>query len=248
MKNKILRELKKLERSENIKIIFAIESGSRAWQFASKDSDYDVRGIHLQRIKNYLGFNQKIQINKKIEELDIETWDIRKFINLMFKSNPQIAEWLRSPIIYLNKKNIMQEFKKYFDNNANLSALRKHYFSMAKSNYKKYMGFGMSHSCKKWLYVLRAIACEIYIEKNNKLPPLPYKKVIKNLPKDIQNFFEKCVDIKNKTENKKTIASKKVVNFTENYFKKEIKAERQKFKQKDELESFMINKILKNEK
>lgn len=42
MKEKIQEQLRRIEEAENIKILLAVESGSRAWGFASPDSDYDV--------------------------------------------------------------------------------------------------------------------------------------------------------------------------------------------------------------
>ena len=54
MRNRILKELQKIEEKENVKIIMAIESGSRAWGFASPDSDYDVRFIYVRKKEDYL--------------------------------------------------------------------------------------------------------------------------------------------------------------------------------------------------
>ena len=53
MKDIILQELKKIEEQENVKIIMAIESGSRAWGFASPDGDYDVRFIYVRKEEDY---------------------------------------------------------------------------------------------------------------------------------------------------------------------------------------------------
>ena len=106
MKQEILSKLKKIEKEHNVKIIWAIESGSRAWGFESEDSDYDIRGMHIGKKEDYLGLFQPLfQINLSEGELDIESWDIRKFSELILKSNPQIAEWLRSPIIYRDSNN-----------------------------------------------------------------------------------------------------------------------------------------------
>ena len=41
----IEQELTKIEEKEHVHILLAVESGSRAWGFASPDSDYDVRFI-----------------------------------------------------------------------------------------------------------------------------------------------------------------------------------------------------------
>ena len=60
MKDIILRELKKIEEQENVKIIMAIESGSRAWGFASPDSDYDVRFIYVRKEEDYLKLEKKL--------------------------------------------------------------------------------------------------------------------------------------------------------------------------------------------
>lgn len=54
MKNIILARLAELEASESIRIVYACESGSRAWGFASTDSDYDVRFIYVRPVDWYL--------------------------------------------------------------------------------------------------------------------------------------------------------------------------------------------------
>lgn len=67
MKDIILRELKKIEEWENVKIIMAIESGSRAWGFASPDSDYDVRFIYVRKEENYLKLEKTRDVIEKYD-------------------------------------------------------------------------------------------------------------------------------------------------------------------------------------
>ena len=76
MKNKIIRKRKEIE--ENIKILLAIESGSRAWGFASKDSDYDVRFIYVRKRDDYLQLNKmRDVIEWQIDDVyDINGWDL----------------------------------------------------------------------------------------------------------------------------------------------------------------------------
>lgn len=102
MKNIIEEKLNEIEKNEEVKILLAVESGSRAWGFPSPDSDYDVRFIYLRKLNEYL----KLETIKDVIEwqlddvLDINGWDIKKVLQLMFKSNPSIIEWLSSPIVY----------------------------------------------------------------------------------------------------------------------------------------------------
>ena len=244
MKEKILKALKEIEKKNNVKIVMVIESGSRAWGFASKDSDYDVRCMHVGKIKDYLGLNTPAkQINFVEEDLDIESWDVKKFAELTLSSNPQIAEWLRSPIIYVDL-GLKKKFKEIFDTGCSYEFLRLHYLRMAKQNYHKYMGIGLNHSCKKYLYVLRGIACAKYIEKENKLPPLPYKEVIPFLPKFAEVFFEKCVVKKNSTEKAEILADSKVVAFIEESIGK-VGSVDQTFSEKDALNSLLVSSIEK---
>ena len=103
MREIILEELRKIEEQEKVKIIMAIESGSRAWGFASPDSDYDVRFIYVRKESDYLKLEKfRDVIEWKLDEvLDINGWDIRKALQLLHNSNPTVFEWCASPIVYL---------------------------------------------------------------------------------------------------------------------------------------------------
>ena len=95
MREIILEELRKIEEQENVKIIMAIESGSRAWGFASPDSDYDVRFIYVRKETDYLKLEKfRDVIEWKLDGvLDINGWDIRKALQLLHNSNPTVCEW-----------------------------------------------------------------------------------------------------------------------------------------------------------
>ena len=54
MKPIIINKLKEIEDKYNIKILFAVESGSRACGFPSTDSDYDIRFIYKRKLNDYL--------------------------------------------------------------------------------------------------------------------------------------------------------------------------------------------------
>lgn len=96
MRETIIAELRKIERDHRVHILFAIESGSRAWGFPSPDSDYDARFIYVHEPDWYLSLTTgRDVIELPISGLlDINGWDIRKALNLLLKPNPVMLEWL----------------------------------------------------------------------------------------------------------------------------------------------------------
>ena len=102
MRKTILNKLADIEKTENVRILLAVESGSRAWGFASPDSDYDVRFIYIRHKDDYLRLEKhRDVIELPIEgELDINGWDLDKTLRLLRASNPTLFEWVSSPIVY----------------------------------------------------------------------------------------------------------------------------------------------------
>ena len=104
MHDKIIQALKELEKEKQCRILFAAESGSRAWGFASPDSDYDIRAIYVKPESWYWDIAEKTRDTIEAQlpgDLDISAWELRKTLRLFDKCNPSLNEWLGSPIIYL---------------------------------------------------------------------------------------------------------------------------------------------------
>ena len=99
---RIKQKLNEIEKTENIKILHCVESGSRAWGFASPDSDFDVRFIYCRPVDFYLKLEKTSDvINWELNDIyDINGWDIKKALGLLHKSNPTLFEWNNSPIVY----------------------------------------------------------------------------------------------------------------------------------------------------
>ncbi len=220
MKQKILQEIKKIEKQENIKVIFLIESGSRAWGWESEDSDYDIRGIFIQDYNKFQ--KEKEQIDKIIGDSDIVLWDLKKFFRLMSDSNPSVWEWLSSDIIYKDNP-IFQKLKLIFKESFNRHKLKKHYLSMARQNFEKYINTENTEAnLKKYVYVLRSIACINFIEKTSLPPPKNYREVIEYLPGKIKAFFEKVVKEKKESESLKGKRDKEVEDYVTSFWNKEF--------------------------
>ena len=155
MKDTIQKELAQIEQTQNVRILLAVESGSRAWGFASPDSDYDVRFIYVRPKDAYLRLQKhrdviELPIN---DALDINGWDLTKTLRLLHKSNPTLFEWGASPIVYL-ETDFAARFKsvmgRYFSSKRGLY----HYIHMAAGNYREYIKGDMIKA-KKYFYVLR---------------------------------------------------------------------------------------------
>ena len=102
MHNQILKKLPQIEQMHQIKLLYVAESGSRAWGFASTNSDYDVRGIFIRPRNAYLSIDKPKETFEWIENnwFDVGAWDITKALHLLRKSNAILFEWLQSPIVY----------------------------------------------------------------------------------------------------------------------------------------------------
>ncbi len=166
----IPEKLAEIEKCENIRILHCVESGSRAWGFASPDSDYDVRFIYVRPKEHYLRLDSMHDVVEwQLDEtLDINGWDLQKMLRLLHKSNPTLFEWNGSPIVYKSTpewQKISSVIDRYFQQKSGLY----HYLSTAKSNYREYLR-GETVRLKKYFYVLRPIlACRWILEK--RCPP-----------------------------------------------------------------------------
>ena len=197
MKELIQEKLREIEQREECRILLAVESGSRAWGFASPDSDYDVRFIYVRPEKAYLRLDRtrdviEVPING---ELDINGWDIDKTLRLLHKSNPTVFEWFSSPIIY-QTSSFADQFRpimqKYFSSKAGLW----HYLHMAEGNYRDYLRGEMVRA-KKYFYVLRPIIACKFILENGKPQPMLFTDIVKSeLPEDMSETFYQLLDLK----------------------------------------------------
>ncbi|MDT3698721.1 MAG: nucleotidyltransferase domain-containing protein [Thermincola sp.] len=179
MKELIKSELQYIELTENVKIIYACESGSRAWGFPSKDSDYDVRFIYLRPSEWYLSiFENKDVIEKPISDLmDINGWDLCKALKLLRKSNPPLYEWLHSPIVYHEDSGIVEQIRQLAKASFNPRSCMHHYLHTAKGNFREYLQ-GDFVRAKKYFYVLRPVLACRWIEANNSMPPTEFEKLL----------------------------------------------------------------------
>ncbi len=139
MNDEIGSELSRIERETDVRILLAVESGSRAWGFASTDSDWDVRYVYVHRLEWYLRIDQHRDSHEEIlpNDIDLSGWELRKALGLYRKSNPPMLEWLRSPIVYREQFSTAQTLRELSKEYFNPRSCMYHYLSMAKGNFNE---------------------------------------------------------------------------------------------------------------
>jgi uncharacterized protein len=182
----ITNTLKDIEQSQQVKILYAIETGSRAWGFPSPHSDYDVRIIYRRAPDWYLSLTDKkdtFEMMLADGELDFSGWDIKKCLQLMWKSNGALLEWLQSPIIYQEEQHIGALLKDYAGRCFSPITTLHHYLGMAKNSFAEVDG-KQDIKLKKLFYALRAtFACKWLLEKEA-IPPIVFMEMVDTLDFD----------------------------------------------------------------
>jgi predicted nucleotidyltransferase len=178
-RGKINKKLLEIEKEPDVRIVFAVEAGSRAWGFEYVDSDYDVRFIYVHNRNWYLNILPKRDVIEYsiVDEFDYSGWDLRKTLFLLNKSNPVLFEWLNSPIVYYKDNYfytiVEQLSKEYF---SPISTVY-HYLHMAGGNYRQFLQTG-EVKIKKYFYVLRPIMACMWIDKHKESPPMEFEKLL----------------------------------------------------------------------
>ena len=206
IKDLIIQKLKEIEQTENIRILHAVESGSRAWGFPSPDSDYDVRFIYVRKPEFYLKLEKtrdviELPIN---DMLDINGWDLNKTLRLLHSSNPTLFEWMSSPVIY-RQTEFIDQLRPMMDTYFSCKSGLYHYLSMAERNYKEFLQ-GDSVKVKKYFYVLRPIlACKWILRTHTKPPMLFSQLADAELEDSLKPVVDQLLDLKMNTPEIKQI-------------------------------------------
>ena len=178
IQKEIQENLDAIERKHHVRILLAVESGSRAWGFSSPDSDYDVRFIYMHEPKEYLRIDVwKDTIEWQLDEvLDINGWDLKKALLAFAKGNPNIMEWANSPTVYRKAPEwdgIREIAMQYFSKKSALC----HYYGTANNTYMSFLT-GEQIRYKKYFYALRPLLCCRWIERYQEAPPMEFEKLL----------------------------------------------------------------------
>lgn len=220
IRQEILDKLLEIEEKEKVRVLYAVESGSRAWGVESPDSDYDVRFVYVRRREDYLKLEeQKDVIEWQLDEvLDINGWDLKKTLVQFHKGNATLFEWADSPIVYKTTEEweaVYESAKPYFS----VKAALYHYYGTANSTFKQYLQED-EIKYKKYVYALRPLLACKYIEERHEIPPVKFGDLLKqSLPERLREEIKEMLMIKAESDEKDLKPKMPVI---QEYIEKEI--------------------------
>ena len=195
----IQQRLAAAEAEHDVRVLLAVESGSRAWGFSSPDSDYDARFIYVHRRDWYLavGLEEQRDVIEYpiVDEIDINGWDLRKALRLFWKSNPAFVEWIQSPIVYQQRGSFAKQAQALLPEVYSCERGIYHYRSMAKTNYRGYLQ-AERVPLKKYFYVLRPLLAVRWLERYGEAAPIEFQRLLEMLDDppllaDIQRLLDR---------------------------------------------------------
>ena len=200
-KNEVLQRVRDalahVEAAQDVRVLYACESGSRAWGFASGDSDYDVRFLYVHRRDWYLGVENGSDVIEQpiADDLDVSGWELRKALRLLRKSNPPLLEWLKSPVVYREDPIFINEFGNLAVRFYSPRRCFVHYLHMAAGNARDYLRGRELVSLKKYLYVFRPLLACRWIERQLGPVPMLFAELVNRVleEKEVREALEELV-------------------------------------------------------
>ena len=212
MHETISKLLSDIERDRNVRILYACESGSRAWGFHSEDSDYDIRFIYASPASSYLGVSDAkdtIEIAIK-DDLDPGGWDVKKALGLLGKSNGPLIEWLHSPIVYLDRDGFRENWQKLSREALCATKLRHHYMGLAVQISRKKLA-EEAPSAKSYLYVMRALLAARWIENQGTAPPVPFADLVAITEEPLKSALNEIIAAKARVHETESIGRMEIL-------------------------------------
>lgn len=193
---KIMDSLKEIERQKEIKILYACETGSRAWGFPSPDSDYDVRFIYRREKDWYLQLNErKDTIEIMIGDLDITGWDLRKSLVLLKKSNASLIERFQSPVLYYNEPGFKTSFVELIEQYYSPTAVFFHHYSLAAKFWEE-LKDKQTFRLKSYFYLLRSLLSCNWIVQDKTVLPMHIEGLMKYISDEDRQMVRDLITLK----------------------------------------------------
>lgn len=188
--------LTEIEKKKNIKILYACETGSRAWGFPSPDSDFDIRFMYMHEIDWYLSLGvRKDTIEIMDGDLDITGWDLKKSLTLLKKSNAPLIERFNSPIEYFSVPGFKKDFKKLIAGYYSPIAVFFHHHSLATKFWEE-LKDKEELKLKSYFYLIRSLLSCNWIIKDNTVLPMHIEGLMKYVEDEYKERLRDLIKLK----------------------------------------------------
>ncbi len=192
----IQQMLRQIEQQKKIKILYACETGSRAWGFPSPDSDYDVRFIYMHQRDWYLHLDvRKDTLEVMQDDLDITGWDLRKSLQLLKKSNAALIERFQSPVEYYTDALFKNEFTNLIDAYYSPTAVFYHHYSLAEKFWED-MRDTNEVKLKGYFYLIRSLLSCLWIIKDKSVLPMHIEGLMVYIDEDKREQLRNLIALK----------------------------------------------------
>lgn len=224
----ILDKLKAVEVDHGVRVLYACESGSRGWGFASPDSDYDVRFIYVRPVRDYLRVEPMRDVIEEVPGpvFDVNGWELRKALQLLAKGNATLVEWLSSPVVYREDEAFVGRLREVAA--AVYQPIRSfhHYAAMGRGNFREYLK-GEQVRAKKYLYVLRPLLAAKWVLERPDAPPMAFETLVRALVHDpaVLSDIEALLALKRHSGEQEWLPARPVLNEFLGRLMKELEAE-----------------------
>ncbi len=176
--HQILTDLREIEQKYDCRVLYAAESGSRAWGFPSPDSDYDIRFFYVHPLQWYLRLDDvKDTLEWFSGDLDYSGWDMRKALRLFAACNLSMNEQLGSPIVYELNGDFARRIRELIPEYFNPIKAVYHYLGIA-AGFTGPVFQGEPVGIKKLFYILRPLLSGQWIVQYQTMPPTEFSRLL----------------------------------------------------------------------
>jgi predicted nucleotidyltransferase len=207
----IENRLSAIEAEDGVRLLLAIESGSRAWGFPSPDSDYDVRFLYVRPRRDYLALSPVRDVIERpiVDEIDLNGWDIRKALGLMLRNNSVLSEWIGSPIAYRDAHPVVMRMAELKDRHFDPNGFALHYAKLGRTAIARWLQDESEVAVKRYFYALRpALAIRVLRRDPSRRPPMQLQQLMTeaDLSSSVAEEIERLVAMKADTREAGPIA------------------------------------------
>ena len=198
----VIDKLRAIEQKKNIKILYACETGSRAWGFPSTDSDYDIRFIYMHERDWYLSLSERRDAIEFMDgDLDITGWDLKKCLTLLKKSNAPLIERFQSPIEYYAVDGFKNGFRNLIGNYYSPTAVFFHHYSLAQKFWKE-LKDKQEVKLKNYFYLIRSLLSCNWIVKDKTVLPMDMEGLMRLINTERRDEIRDLIKLKEGVDEK----------------------------------------------